>query len=229
MSNMLFSLISYQLIVSRWISFFFKWRLYCELNFHDQKIWRTLTHGIRKHWTAVSTLLDLISSVYRDLGSAIYGRCWSLVYLLSSIGEKCGQVVCCISFHWNYYCIIHNLKYVFFCLMFCLTKDAQYGFSLDAHNHHHHIALVARIRTIRVFANGPGDLGSIPGRVIPKTLKMVLDTSLLNTQQYKVRIKSKVEQSREKSSVLPYTSVKREPSSRPRLRSPTLLLLSISK
>ena len=38
----------------------------------------------------------------------------------------------------------------------------------------------------RVFANGPGDLGSIPGRVVPKTFKMVLDTSLLNTQQYKV-------------------------------------------
>ena len=35
----------------------------------------------------------------------------------------------------------------------------------------------------REFANGPGDLGSTPGRVIPKTLKMVLDTSLLNTQQ----------------------------------------------
>ena len=33
----------------------------------------------------------------------------------------------------------------------------------------------------RVFANGPGDLGSIPGHVIPKTLNMVLDTSLLNT------------------------------------------------
>ena len=52
-----------------------------------------------------------------------------------------------------------------------------------------------------VFANGQGDLGSIPGRVIPKTLKMVHDTSLLNTQQYKVRIKGKVEQSRERSSV----------------------------
>ncbi len=40
----------------------------------------------------------------------------------------------------------------------------------------------------RVFANGPGGLGSIPGRVIPKTLiKMVLDTSLLNTQNYKVK------------------------------------------
>ena len=33
----------------------------------------------------------------------------------------------------------------------------------------------------RVFANGPGDQGSIPGRVIPKTFKMGLDTSLFNT------------------------------------------------
>ena len=59
----------------------------------------------------------------------------------------------------------------------------------------------------RVFANGPGGLGSIPGHVIPKTLKMVLNTSLLNSQQYKVHIKGKVEQSRERSSALPYTSV----------------------
>ena len=44
---------------------------------------------------------------------------------------------------------------------------------------------------VRVFANGPGDLGSIPGRVIPKTLKMELDTTLLNTQHYKVRFKGK--------------------------------------
>ena len=50
----------------------------------------------------------------------------------------------------------------------------------------------------RVFANGPGDLGSTPGRVIPKTLKMVLDISLLNTQQYKVRIKGEVDQSKER-------------------------------
>ena len=59
----------------------------------------------------------------------------------------------------------------------------------------------------RVFANGPGDLGSIPGRVIPNTLKMVLGTSLLNAQQYKIRIKSKVGQSRERTSTFPYTSV----------------------
>ena len=59
----------------------------------------------------------------------------------------------------------------------------------------------------RVFANGPADLGSIPSHVIPKTLKMVIDTSLLNTQQYKVRIKGKVEQPRERSSTLPYALV----------------------
>ena len=60
---------------------------------------------------------------------------------------------------------------------------------------------------VRVFANGPGDLGSIPSRVIPKTLKMVLDTTLLNTQHYKVRFKGKVEQSWEWSSALPYSLV----------------------
>ena len=49
----------------------------------------------------------------------------------------------------------------------------------------------------RVFANDPGDRGSIPGRVIPKTQKIVLDAALLNTEHYKVRIKEKVEQSRE--------------------------------
>ena len=48
----------------------------------------------------------------------------------------------------------------------------------------------------RVFANSPRDLASVPGRVIPKTQKMVLDTSLLNCQKYKLCIKGKVEQSR---------------------------------
>ena len=61
--------------------------------------------------------------------------------------------------------------------------------------------------SVLVFTNGPGDLGSIPHCVISKTLKTVLDTSLLNTQHYIVRIKGKVEQSLERSSVLPYVSV----------------------
>ena len=58
-----------------------------------------------------------------------------------------------------------------------------------------------------VFANGPRDLGSILGGVIPKTQNIVLDASLLNTQHYKVRIKGKVEQSRERSCALPYSFV----------------------
>ena len=58
-----------------------------------------------------------------------------------------------------------------------------------------------------IIVSGPGDLGSITGRVIPKTLKMELDTTLLNTQHYKVRFKGKVEQSWEWSSALPYTLV----------------------
>ena len=41
----------------------------------------------------------------------------------------------------------------------------------------------------REFANGPGDWGSIPTQVIPKTQKMVLDAALLNTQHYKVSVK----------------------------------------
>ena len=59
----------------------------------------------------------------------------------------------------------------------------------------------------RMFTNGPGYGGSIPAQVIPKTLKMVLDATLLNTQHYKVRVKGKVEKSREQSSTLPYISV----------------------
>ena len=54
-----------------------------------------------------------------------------------------------------------------------------------------------------MFANGQSDWGLIPGRDIPKTQKTVLDASLLNTQHYKVRIKGKIEKSREKSSAFP--------------------------
>ena len=57
----------------------------------------------------------------------------------------------------------------------------------------------------RVFANGSVDSGSILSRVILK--KMIFDTYFLNSQHYKVRIKGKVKQSRERSCALPYASV----------------------
>ncbi len=59
----------------------------------------------------------------------------------------------------------------------------------------------------RFFADGAGDVGSIPGMVIPKTSKMALDTYSLNTQHYKVGIKVNVGQSMKRSSALHYTSV----------------------
>ena len=40
----------------------------------------------------------------------------------------------------------------------------------DIHNIYKLLGLMSRM-----FVNGPGDQGSIPGRVIPKTQKMVLD------------------------------------------------------
>ena len=58
-----------------------------------------------------------------------------------------------------------------------------------------------------VFANGPEERVSIPGRVIPKNHIMILDTALLNTQHYEVRFKGKMKQSTERSSTLPYNSV----------------------
>ena len=55
----------------------------------------------------------------------------------------------------------------------------------------------------RVFAYGPGDQGSIPGRVYTKDSKNGTDAALLSTQYYKVRIKGKMEW----RSALPYTPV----------------------
>ena len=84
---------------------------------------------------------------------------------------------------------------------------------------------VSYIYRERVFARGSEDRGSIPGRVIAKTKKMVLHVTLLRTQQYliEVWIKGKLERSWEWSCDLPYTSMKREPLGYPQLRSPTFL------
>ena len=59
----------------------------------------------------------------------------------------------------------------------------------------------------RVFADGSGDWSSIPNRVIPNTQKMVLDSSWLIIQHYKVRIKGKGKQYREKRNVFQHLGV----------------------
>ena len=57
----------------------------------------------------------------------------------------------------------------------------------------------------RVFANGLGDWDSIPGRVMPKTQKKkwYLMLPCLTLSIIRVRIKSKVEQSKEWNNALP--------------------------
>ena len=62
-------------------------------------------------------------------------------------------------------------------------------------------------QAVRVFTNVLGDQDSILGQLIPKTQKMVIDASLLNTQHYKVWIKGEVEQSEERICTLLYTSM----------------------
>ena len=44
---------------------------------------------------------------------------------------------------------------------------------------------------IYIYITGPRDQSSIPGRVIPRTQNIVLDSSMLNTKHNKVWIKSK--------------------------------------
>ena len=69
------------------------------------------------------------------------------------------------------------------------------------------IAYHAISQMSRVFANGPGDLLSIADQNLLNAQKMILDAAFFNTQHYKVRIKDKVEQSREEVAPSPYTSV----------------------
>ena len=116
-----------------------------------------------------------------------YSFCVSLLYSHISL------IVSLLSAH-NLHFLLANILWIFpsvyFAVMVSFYADIRRGIVLMS----------------RVFANGPGDRGSIPGRVIPKTQKMVFDAVLLYTQHYKVRIKVKVEQSMEWSSALPYTS-----------------------
>ena len=75
----------------------------------------------------------------------------------------------------------------------------------------------------KVFGTGPGDQCPILGRVIRKTQEIVLVGSLLNTQHYKIRIKSKW-RIHAVSNPLVSKILKREPSGHPRLRLTNLFI-----
>ena len=76
----------------------------------------------------------------------------------------------------------------------------------------------------RVFANDPGDPGSILGQVIPKTSNMVSPCLTLGN----IRYISRVKWSNPRKGVAPSSyTLKREPSGRPCLRSSTLLTFTL--
>ena len=81
---------------------------------------------------------------------------------------------------------------------------------------------------VRIFAKGPGNRGSIPGRIIVRTQNMVLDASLLSTQHYKVRIKGKLRNPRKREAPSSTTRccryVKRKPLGRPELQSANIYI-----
>ena len=108
--------------------------------------------------------------------------------------------------HWNPFChlLIVNMKSKFSKLTLPyifvnqeILNPCNHNFSyFKSHKIYSELSLISLYRILyfiglmsRVFVNGPGDRGSIPGRVIPKTQKMVLDFALLNIQHYEVRVK----------------------------------------
>ena len=62
----------------------------------------------------------------------------------------------------------------------------------------------------RVVPQWPGKPGFDPSLSHTNDSKIVLDTSLINTQHYKGRIKGKVEQSKERSRTLLYNSIEKK-------------------
>ena len=82
-------------------------------------------------------------------------------------------------------------------LVFCKSKFGNHIFSSSFYQlikyvaNHTYFLYLSSMRKLhfsfhfgqvsKVFANGPGDRGSIPGQILSKTQKMVLETSLDNT------------------------------------------------
>ena len=101
------------------------------------------------------------------------------------------KILASIQLLYQYYCWYDgNFKYRAFFWMMVLIKDEtsflwtyilynSFEISRNINVLFQSDKLLSSIM-VRVFANGLGDRGRIPGRVKPKTQKMVLDASLLN-------------------------------------------------
>ena len=117
------------------------------------------------------------------------------------------------------YIYIYIYIFLFVCIYFCVCMCIY----IYIYIHIPDIGLV-----VRVFANGPGDLGSIPSWVIPKTQKWYLMPPCLTLSI--IRYRSRVKWSNPAKGVAPSPThwcsklSKREPSGHPRLWSPTMYI-----
>ena len=104
---------------------------------------------------------------------------------------------------WNIFLyVFFSGRYFFYCFLYRFVVDYIVRFFCGLYCCM--LLFFFQLKAVKVFAKVLGDRGSIAGRVIPKTQKMLPDASLLNIKHYKVGIKSKVEPSRESSSAFPY-------------------------
>ena len=77
--------------------------------------------------------------------------------------------------------------YVCVCVCVCVCLCVCKGKSMN------YTCILSLAKRVECLTMAWQTWGSIPGQVIQKTQKVVLDASLLNTQHYKVCIKGKVE------------------------------------
>ena len=136
----------------------------------DRNIWNHLTQWQKK----AQTHLKMFST------KCVYKSCIYLIYMYKEDST------------------LDNLRWLIRQKTQAIPTKANLVWYLGSIKHECLVSIPDIDMIVRVFANRPGDLGSIPSRVISKTQKMILDISLLINQRYKVRTKGRVEQSRER-------------------------------
>ena len=165
----------------------------------------TVYHAIRDYLSSIKFLILLI---------------WPSMYFICSFDYALIISLCAFFSFWAFtfvgFLLLHRDAVLTFSRFFSLTASVSHGtlcLTLSLVGMHSATAFIWALKfSYSSFGVSVSDISWRVSNycsccVIPKTLKMVLDTFLLNTQQYKVRMKGKVEQSRERSSILPYTSV----------------------
>ena len=117
--------------------------------------------------TFLKSFLKIQFSVFPFICSKIFRERWKILFLAIcfALTDSFAEFVRVVQYFW----VLNNQEFIYIYIYIYITFDIL----------------------IRIFCNGPSEQGSIPGQVISQDQKTVLDASLLNTQNHKVRIKGK--------------------------------------